>query len=67
MMKQYDQNEKQYVAKCDHDSNLTEEPIWPTAKWGKSMAEIFEASISAIGNFVDDIEDPRIRQYRLGQ
>jgi len=63
----YDPNEKQYVAKCDPDCNLTEEPMWPTTKWGKSMGEIFEASITAIGNYVDDIENPLIKQYRTGK
>ena len=63
----YDQNSKQYVATSDPAMNITEDPIWPTDKWGKSMQEIVEASIQAIGNFVEDIEDPRIRQYRFGQ
>ena len=63
----WDPNEKQYVARRDPDCNINNDPIWPTEKWGKPMLEIVEASISAIGNFVTDIEDPRIRQYRFGQ
>ena len=33
-------------------------------RWGKSLQEIFEATVEAKGNFVDDINDPIIQRYR---
>ena len=59
------QIDKIYKAEKDQ-SILFKDPEWPTVKWGKTMLEIFQESVMAMGCFISDIDDPRIKRY-LGQ
>jgi len=55
------------IYKAENDQTTTYgDPVWPTEKWGKTMLEIFQESVTAMGCFISDIDDPRIKRY-LGQ
>ena len=59
----YDDSSGTYLASSDHEADFSP-PKWPTEKWNMSMSEIFEASVSAKGIFISDINDNRLRRYR---
>lgn len=59
----WDAKLKMYVTEGDPTVNFGE-PEWPTKKWNMPMEEIFTQTISAIGNFIDDIDHTKLKRYR---